>query len=51
MTVTKETVYNMLNNPTIAKNNYIFFIPKESDYSLRDGILYDADGEVAKINK
>ena len=51
MTVTTETIGNLLNNSASAKENYIFFIPNESDYSLRNWILYDADGEVAKVNK
>jgi hypothetical protein len=49
ISATSTSINTLLNNQNSAKNNYIFFIPNESEYSIRDGVLYDSDERVASV--
>ena len=47
----RGTLSNIMSNPNISSNSYIFYVPNKDDYSIKNGSLYRWDEEVTKINK
>ena len=47
--VTSESINTLLSNESSSKKNYAFFIPSESEYSIKDGVLYSSNERLANI--
>jgi hypothetical protein len=47
--VTSESINTLLSNESSSKKNYAFFIPRESEYSIKDGVLYSSNERLANI--
>ena len=49
MTATFDSITTLLNNQKNSKNNYIFFVPGETEYEIKNWMLYDSDVRVASV--
>lgn len=49
MTLQPETIRTILSNEKRASDNYVFFVPSSSDYSLKSGILYSWKNAIFSI--